>query len=58
MKIQELEKEIHQLKFRENDGIEETEQLRFELDDILKTQIMIEKDGLDIEKVQKMLFAA
>ena len=58
MEIQELKKEIHQLKFRENDGLEETEQLRFELEDILKVQIMIEKDGLDIEKVQKMLFAA
>ena len=58
MEIQELKKEIHQLKFRENEGLEETEQLRFELEDILKVQIMIEKDGLDIEKVQKMLFAA
>ena len=58
MEIQELKKEIHQLKFRENEGLEETEQLRFELQDILKVQIMIEKDGLDIEKVQKMLFAA
>ena len=36
MEIQELKKEIHQLKFRENDGLEETEQLRFELEDILK----------------------
>ena len=35
MEIQRLEKEIQQLKCRENDGIEETEQLRFELEDIL-----------------------
>ena len=35
MRIKELEKEVELLKFRENDGIEETEQLKHELTEIL-----------------------
>ena len=35
LRIKELEKEIEILKVRENDGIEETEQLKHELTEIL-----------------------
>ena len=55
MEIRRLEKEVERLQFREKDGIDETEQLRFELEDILKRQIYIDKNGLNILKIQEQL---